>query len=78
MYIIRASNLIAAHNLSLGGSNRDRLFLFARQSLQYLCDYLSILYPNWVNYYWNYFLMVTKVWFFEHLPNVYKLLYGTL
>jgi hypothetical protein len=39
MYIIRASNLIAAHNSNLGGNNRDRIFTFTQQALRYTACY---------------------------------------
>ena len=35
MFVIRASNLVLAHNLTLGGTNRDRLFAYTQSSLRY-------------------------------------------
>jgi hypothetical protein len=34
MFIIRASNLVGSHNTNLGGSNRQRLFSYAKASLR--------------------------------------------
>ena len=33
MFVIKATNLIAAHNVKLGGSQRDRMLTFSKYSL---------------------------------------------
>jgi len=71
MYIIRTSNLIAAHNINLGGSNRERLFLFARHSLR-------ATYRNYLSYLWHYFIMLMRLLLFETLPTLYSYIFGTL
>lgn len=34
MFVIRATNLISAHNVKLGGSQRDRLLTYSKYSLE--------------------------------------------
>ena len=59
MFIIRASNLVAIHNNRLGGTTRERLFLYSEYAYK-------ALYPGFFSFWLH------KIWFFlKHLWVAY-------
>lgn len=70
IFIIRASNLIAIHNRTLGGTMRDRFLIFTESCYR-------ALYPNWWSYQTHMLWFKVKLFFLEHFLAMYKFFYPT-
>lgn len=70
IFIIRASNLIAIHNTTLGGTMRNRFLIFTESCYR-------ALYPNWFIFQWQMMWFRVKLFFIEHFLAVYRYLYPT-
>jgi hypothetical protein len=71
MFIIRASNLIAIHNLALGNTTRYRLF-------EYTDNALKTLYGNGIMFIWNKLSLMVKIWLFENANWFYQWFFEVL
>ena len=67
MFIIKATNLISTHNLTLGGTQRERLLTFTRMCLQ------NSTRNNWMALW----LVEIRIWIFEHFYGIYQWIFGT-
>eukprot|EP01017_Pseudomicrothorax_dubius_P035189 TRINITY_DN4896_c0_g2_i4.p1 TRINITY_DN4896_c0_g2~~TRINITY_DN4896_c0_g2_i4.p1 ORF type:complete len:243 (-),score=27.66 TRINITY_DN4896_c0_g2_i4:135-863(-) len=65
MYVIRASNLVASHNLTLGGKTRDRLLTYTDMALK-------ALYPNRLKRAWAKFMFYIRVFLFERANGLFQ------
>ena len=69
MFILRASNLIAIHNATLGGTTRSRLKSFMALALKSI-------YPNKLVYFVAWVWILAKIFLFERYFSVYNRLFG--
>lgn len=69
MFILRAANLIAIHNATLGGQTRTRLKRFTFLAL-------SSLYPNPIRLFLVWVWVLAKLFLFERYFFVYNRLFG--
>lgn len=65
IFIIRASNLISIHNMTLGGTLRDRFLIFTDSCYRNL-------YPTWWSYHWAKFILQIKVFLLENFMGLYR------
>ena len=68
LFIIRASNLIGIHNGTLGGSTRYRLIRWSELAFENV-------YPNLFSRIWAKIRFMVKIFFLEHFPSVFRMLY---
>ncbi len=69
LFIMRASNLVAIHNTTLGGTTRYRLLKFT--DLAY-----ANLYPNPLRRWWEQLKMLLRVFLFETFHSVFLRFYN--
>ncbi|EGR31784.1 hypothetical protein IMG5_102230 [Ichthyophthirius multifiliis] len=65
IFMIRANNIIAIHNATLGGTTRQR----AKQFTKYI---IQALYDNKLQYLYHYCLIHLKIFMFEHTHFLFK------
>lgn len=70
IFIIRASNLVAIHNLTLGGTMRDRFLTFTNSAYRKL-------YPGWFSYWMQRVYLFFRIFLMEASIGLYRLLYPT-
>lgn len=70
IFIIRASNLIAIHNATLGGTMRERFLIFTESCYR-------ALYPRWWSFQIHMLWFKVKLFFIENLLAVYRFIYPT-
>lgn len=71
MFVIRATNLISSHNIKLGGSQRDRYLIFTEYCLRNVSR-------GSLGYALGVAGLAIRLWMFEHLNWLYRMLFGTL
>ena len=69
MFILRASNMIAIHNATLGGQTRTRLKRFTFLAL-------GSLYTGRIRLYWTWIWVLAKIFLFEKYFYIYSRLFG--
>ena len=70
IFIIRASNLVAIHNLSLGGTMRNRFMRFTESCYRNL-------YPNYFSFRLQMFWLRIKLIVMENFIAIYRMIYPT-
>ena len=65
LFVIRASNLVAIHNATLGGTTRSRLLNFTDLAFQ------NIYQGKGLSYYWAKIIFYARVFLFEKMPFLY-------
>ena len=70
IFIIRASNLIAIHNTTLGGTMRNRFLIFTESCYRKL-------YPGWFSFNFQMMLFRVRLFIMERFLSVYRWMYPT-